>query len=147
MQSVKNVFDVLNRFNCKSEGTYSFLTGETMEYEAGYQVSFVRPEAFDQLNHQDWDDITNHYCTYLDSIAHIGVYGGTPEISFHCSPIEKALEVMEEYNQESIFNWEKKKQTPDNEDNWYIANQKFDEKRVLDYGQILNKIRRDNERV
>ena len=140
MQKVVNIFDVLRSYTVKEDGTYSLETGMSIEYDDGYQVSFVRPEAFVQLNNQDWDDLTNYYCAYFDSIAHIGVYSGSAEVSFRSIPIERAVHIMEEYNQESILDWEKKKEYPDLIENWFIININFDEKKVVDYGKILNAI-------
>lgn len=140
MQKVTNILDLIKSFSKKDDGTYDVTTGDNVEYSIGYQVSFVRPEAFTQLSFQDWDDLTNFFCTYLNSIAHIGVYSGCSEVSFHCIQIEMALKIMEEYNQESILDWKEKMTNPDSIENWLIINRNFDEKMEINYGKILSKI-------
>lgn len=140
MQKVTNILDLIKSFSKKDDGTYDVTTGNNVEYSIGYQVSFVRPEAFAQLSLQDWDDLTNLFCTYLNSVAHIGVYSGCSEVSFHCIPIEMALEIMEEYNQESILDWKEKMTNPDSIENWLIINRNFDEKMEINYEKILSKI-------
>ena len=70
MHKIENVFVKLMAFDCKEDGTYDFCTGESVSYESGYQVSFVRPEAFEQLHKEDWDTLTNYLCLYLESKAH-----------------------------------------------------------------------------
>lgn len=139
-QCVTNVLNLIETFKKQADGTYNITTKENVTYPNGYQVSFVRPEAFEQLSCQDWDDITNYFCTYLNSMAHIGVYCGEAEVSFHCISSEKAINTMVEYNQESILDWDKKNNNPDSPMSWFIMNNLFDEKRVIKYEKILKKI-------
>ena len=142
MQKIENVLAHIERFKNLGDGTYNMNTGEPVEYPIGYQVSFVRPEAFAQLNNQNWDTITNYLCGYLDSLAHIGVYCGEAEVSFHSVSKDKAVEIMERYNQESILDWEKKIAQPQPEFwmDWLIFNRLFDEKKVVNYDKILEEI-------
>ena len=142
MQKIENVLAQIERFKSFSDGTYNINTGEPVEYPIGYQVSFVRPEAFDQLSAQNWDTITNYLCEYLNSLAHMGVYCGGAEVSFHSISEEKAIETMERYNQESILDWEKKIAQPQPEFcmNWFIVNRIFDDKKVVNYDEILKEI-------
>ncbi len=140
MQTVDNVIGFIVKFKTFEDGTYDFTTGKIVEYFSGYQVSFVRPEAFKQLSHQDWDTITNYMCVYLDSIAHIGVYCGDAEVSFHSISNEKSIKIMEKYNQESILDWEKKQRFPEDVASWFIINRFFDNERVIDYDKILEEI-------
>lgn len=146
-KQVVNVFDAINEFQKKEDGTYNIITGEEMTYPDGYQVSFVRPEAFDQLSPKDWDNITNFYCKYFKSIAHIGVYDSSAEVSFHSLSIDKAVKTMREYNQESILDWEQKKKypNPDLFEHWFIINNSFDEKKVVKYEKILKEIQCNNK--
>ncbi len=134
------IFDILQQFKVKDDGTYNVNTGDAIEYDNGYQVTFVRPEAFEQLDKYDWEKITNYYCDYFKSDAHIGVYCGDAEVSFHSISLEKSIKVMEEFNQESILDWEQKMNNPENIQSWFIINRLFDESKVLDYEEIFNKI-------
>lgn len=139
-QKVANIFDSISSFKKKDDGTYDVTSGKDVNYNGGYQVTFVRPEAFEQLSAQDWDDMTNYFCNFFDSVAHIGVYDGSAEVSFHCSSIEKAERIMKEFNQESILDWSKKQKFPDQIDSWFIVNRNFDFDKVINYGEILTKI-------
>lgn len=140
MQTIQNVVDLIEKSKNLDDGTYDITTGEVINYSLGYQVSFVRPEAFHQLSRQDWDIITNYLCEYLDSLVHIGVYCGDAEVSFHSISKEKSLIIMEKYNQESILDWEKKQAFPELIENWFIINRFFDSERVVDYDEILKEI-------
>lgn len=139
-QRITNVLNLIETFKKKEDGTYNIITGEDVTYLDGYQISFVRPEAFKQLSRQDWDDITNHFCTYFDSVAHIGVYCSSAEVSFRCISFEKALNTMVEYNQESMLDWNKKNNNPNLPISWFIMNNSFDEEKVINYEKILNEI-------
>lgn len=139
MQKIVNVIGYIEKFKNFEDGTYNMYSGEAIEYSNGYQVSFVRPEAYIQLNSQKWDTLTNYMCEYLNSLAHIGVYYGDAEVSFRSVSQDKAFEVMEEYNQESILDWEKKAQNSD-PTSWFILNMSFKEERVNNYDKILGKI-------
>ena len=140
MQEIKNVVEYIEKYKNFDDGTYNIDTGETVGYNIGYQVSFVRPEAFTQLNNHKWDAITNHFCEYFDSLAHIGVYNGDAEVSFHSLSEDKAMEVMKRFNQESILDWKRKKEQPECSTNWFILNRLFDEKKVVNYDEILEEI-------
>ena len=140
MQFVSNVLDSLNSFNNKTDGTYSLITGELVEYTLGFQVSFVRPEAFEQLTRHQWDLLSNYFCVFLDSIVHIGVYCGGTEVSYHCIEKAKALITMEEFNQESILDWESKCNYPNDFSRWFILNRKYDEKMEVNYNEFLTAI-------
>ena len=140
MDKVTGVVDRLILFKGNHDGTYDYSTSKLIEYCNGYQVSFVRPEAFELLSKQQWDLITNYLCEYIGSGVNVGVYQGCAEISFHCIPKDKALEIMEKYNQESIMDWEKKKTYPDNAENWFIFNMAYDESKLVNYDEIIRKI-------
>lgn len=74
LRIVKDVLKSIESFKEKEDGTYDLETSTIVEYPTGYQVSFVRPEAFDQLSAENWDDLTSYCCTYLSSPPHIGVF-------------------------------------------------------------------------
>lgn len=139
-QKVKNVLNLINLFSGKPDGTYDISTGKEVTYTCGYQVSFVRPEAFQQLNSEEWDEITNCFSTYFDSAPNIGVYCNNAEVSFCCISRDKSEKAMEELNQESILDWKSKEENPDSIEKWFILNSKYDEKKVLNYGEIFKKV-------
>lgn len=140
MQKITNVLSALNDFKLAKDGTYELLTHQPVEYFSGYQVSFVRPEAFEQLTPVEWDILTTYYCEHLQSNVHIGVYDGSGEVSFHSADFSKAEEVMDEFNQESILNWEEKAMFPEEIIRWFIFNPNFDAKKVVNYHEILERI-------
>lgn len=140
VSTIEGILKQILEFKEYPDGTYSINTRAIIEYNEGYQVSFVRPEAFKQLSEKEWDILTDFYCNYFESIVHIGVYCGEAEVSFHSTLEEKALSVMEMFNQESILDWKRKKQNPDRVETWFIMNRLYSERKVLNYGEILEKI-------
>ncbi len=141
MREITNVLKTLNDFrNIKEDGTYEYQTGEAVEYSTGYQVSFVRPEAFTQLKDEEWDTLTSFCCNYLQSEPHIGVYGGEAEVSFHSLDLAKSEEIMRTFNQESIFDWQQKEKYPDDFTRCLIMNQNFDKDELVNYHEILKRI-------
>lgn len=140
MQHATNTLSILKNYRHKDDGTYDIESGKTVEYAFGYQVSFVRPEAFELLSDAGWDIISNYLSKYLNSNLHIGVYHGESEISFRSEREDKAVEIMEKFNQESMLNWALKKQHPETELDWFVFNRLYDEKRVLDYDEIIEAI-------
>lgn len=121
----------------KKDGTYRYQTGEAVEYPTGYQVSFVRPEAFEELNDEEWDILTSFCCDYLQSEPHIGVYDGEVEVSFHSFELEKSEDIMRKFNQESLLDWEQKSKYPEDFVRWLIMNQNYDENELVNYHEIL----------
>ena len=140
MQEIGNVWDALSNFVPSEDGTYELLTHRSVEYSSGYQVSFVRPEAIEQLSHEEWDILTSYCCGYTQSDAHIGVYAGSSEISFHCMDISKAEKMMYEFNQETILDWKEKETYPEDFIRWFIVNPNFDENKMVNYHEILERI-------
>lgn len=137
------IFDVkktIDAFKSVQDGTYEYRTREAVEYDTGYQVSFVRPEAFDRLDQKDWDSLITYCCEYLQSNAHIGVYNGSVEVSFHSMDRSKAEEIMVKFNQESILDWGKKAAYPTSITKWFIMNKDFNETGVVNYHEILKQI-------
>lgn len=140
MQGITNVLKTIIDFQSVEDGTYEYLTHEIIEYFSGYQVSFVRPEAFEQLSCDEWDTLTTYYCGYLQSKAHIGVYGGSVEISFHSIEFLKVEEIMKEFNQESILDWKERAEHPDDFTHWFIMNRNYDENKLVNYHEILERV-------
>jgi len=135
----------VRRYLRKKDGTYDSKTGLTVEYMYGFQVSFVRPEAFN-LSDDDWDIITAHIMEQTGSIEHIGVYGGVAETSFWCKDKTQAVELMQMFNQDSILDWGKKSLYPNNINEWFIENRNQTDREV-DYDTICKKIRKNNNRL
>lgn len=140
IQKNENIFKSIIGFQNKEDGTYDIRTGLVVEYSDGYQVSFVRPEAFKQLDAEKWDYLVNYYCRYLDSIVHIGVYDSGKEVSFRSLDRDKAEDVMKIYNQESILDWNEKSSYPDEPSRWFITNKLFDVNVVINYDKIIRDI-------
>lgn len=140
MQKITNVLDALNDFKSEKDGTYELTTHHPVDYFSGYQVSFVRPEAFNQLAHAEWDIFTAYFCEYFQSRAHIGVYDGSAEVSFLSMELSKAEGVMHAFNQESILNWKEKAAFPEEVIRWFIFNPEFDADKVVNYHEILERI-------
>lgn len=135
----------VDEYNIKEDGTYS-ITGELIEYKDGYQFSFVRPEAFEQLDDDKWDILTEYIIKQTGSIEHIGVYCHNAETSFWTSDREQALYYAEMFNQESVWNW-KAKFKGEPIEKVYIVNEHYDESREVDYDRIIKTILRDTETV
>jgi len=134
------------QFASKKDDTYDPETGEPAEYPDGYQGSFVRPNAFDKLSDDEWDEISNYLAEKYDSKEHIGVYDGTAETSFHIKNLDDAEELMYTFNQDNILDWAKK-HLAGNPD-WEIAKQAYimnetpeEERTEVDYDEVLRRIR------
>lgn len=138
--NIMNILQRVKTFTLSQDGTYSIETEKLVEYEDGFQVSFVRDEAFTELSEDGWDTITRYLCGYLDSIAHIGVYGSEPEVSFHTMNKSRGESVMKTYNQESMLDWEMKKIYPTMQEYWFIYNRFFDKEKKVNYEKILKSI-------
>ena len=137
---IKGAKQRVAQFASKSDGTYDAETGEPIDYPDGYQVSFVRPNAFDQLSDEQWDELSSYIAEKYGSKEHIGVYDGNAETSFRITNLEDAKELMYIFNQDSILNWEKKHllDTPD----WlqaYVWN--YSDRKEVNYDEVLRRIR------
>ncbi len=92
-----------------SDGTYDLATGNPVQYDSGYQVSF-QEETTERKGHGAYID-NDEYDRRVEALAKelgakpdLGKFG-EPEISFHVDSLEKALEVARRHNQESVFDW------------------------------------------
>jgi len=133
------------QFASKEDGTYDAETGEPIDYRDGFQVSFVRPEAFDKLTDEQWDELSNHLAEKYGSKEHIGVYGGVAETSFRVNSLEDARELMYDFNQESILIWENKHLIGTDEDyKAFIVNPRFNENLEVNYERVMRKIRENS---
>lgn len=93
----------------KEDGTYDLDTGEPVSFDEGYQVSF-QEETTEREGHSAYKD-TDEYDRLVIALSkesnaqpNLAKFG-EPELSFHVSSLEKALEVARRHNQESIFDW------------------------------------------
>ena len=95
----------LTSFKSKDDGTYSLETGRAVSYDDGYQVSFQ--QSSDNYTDEEFDKKVEELINRTGSEAHVGVFGGEPEISFHVRDIKAAMQIAVEYNQHSIWNWKR----------------------------------------
>lgn len=124
----------------KTTGTYDLDTGRPVNFDKGYQVTFVRPEA-ERLSDEDYDKWATYCAKKTGSKAYAGVWDGGGEVSFHCASRKEAIRLMHLFNQDSILDWQKKKKYPDPKD-WrkiYIWNRTQSTEEV-DYERLAKEI-------
>lgn len=90
----------------KQDGTYSIKTGKAISFTKGYQVSFETTETY-KLTNNEYNQIIKRLEKLLNTSACVGVYCGSVEISFHTDSKKIALLIAREFNQYSIWHWEK----------------------------------------
>lgn len=129
----------VKEFKLRQDGTYLAETGQIVNYDFGYQFSFVRPEAFKQLNDKKWDLLTEYLKEATGSQEYIGVYGGQAETSFFTDSLEVALKYASQFNQETVLDWKALSENrPWTE--YYIQNPTYNEETEVDYDKIVKKI-------
>lgn len=136
----------VEKFKTLKDGTYSAKTGQAVSYAYGFQFSFVRDEAFSQLNDESWDFLTEYLVKETGSEEYIGVYGGKAETSFFTKEKEIALQYATIFNQESILDW----QALANGKSWeeyYILSPTYNESAKVDYVKIINEILQHEKKV
>ena len=124
--------------NDSEPATYDALTGKKYQPKDGYQVSFVRQEAFRLLSDDDWDILTAHIMQETGSREYVGVtpqWGG--ETSFHCKDIKQAMKVAIMFNQESVLDW---CALARKDDIIFKRNEFFNENKEVDYDAIIKRI-------
>lgn len=144
---VKGAKERVKNFQVKEAGaTYSAKTGQAVHYTIGYQFSFVRDEAFIQLDDEKWDILTEYLMDKVGSEEYIGVYEGGAETSFYTNSLEKALHYAGVFNQKTILNWkalsEGKSSTV-----YYIQNPTYNDSAKVNYVKIIKKILRDGKEI
>ena len=87
------------------DGTYDISTKKTKEFPNGYQFTFC--QIGDNYSDKEYQEKVNE-CLRLssDGKTYAGKFESTPEISFHCSDKQKAIEYAKANNQKSIWDWE-----------------------------------------
>ena len=95
----------LASFKNKDDGTYSLETGKPISHDDGYQVSFQ--QSSDNYTDDEFNKKVEEMINHTNLEAHVGVFGGEPEISFHVKDIKEAMKIAIEYNQHSIWDWKR----------------------------------------
>lgn len=110
----------------KEDGTYSFRDGKLVKenLKSGYQVSFFRPEITDENIQSFLKKIGNKL-----GPAYLGLFEGSPEISYCIKDKDKAMEFAQAFNQYSIW---------DNKEGKEIRNDKYNESARIDYNAALS---------
>lgn len=100
----KEYRDKLNKISDKSipDGTYDVDTGKAVDFKGeGYNVSFEQSGV--KLTNDEYYDRIEECRNKCDGKVYAGKFGGDPEISFYTKDKKVALELMEKYNQHSIW--------------------------------------------
>lgn len=84
----------------KEDGTYDLISGEKLNHETGYQVSFERPN-----QSQEVQEKALALFTALAPL-NIGVWQGSEEISIRVDNLALALALARLYDQDAIWDWE-----------------------------------------
>ena len=110
----------------KEDGTYSFRDGRLVKenLKSGYQVSFFRPEITDE----NIQNILKNIGSKLGP-AYLGLYEGSPEISYSFKDQDEAMKFAQAFNQYSIW---------DNKEGKEIRNDKYNESAKVDYNVALD---------
>ena len=124
--STKLNLRTLRALKDKEDGTYSFRDGRLVKenLKSGYQVSFFRPEITDENIQSALKKFGNKL-----GPAYLGLFEGSPEISYSFKDKDKAMEFAQAFNQYSIW---------DNKEGKQILNDKYNERAKVDYNNALN---------
>ena len=117
----------------KEDGTYSFRNGKLVKenLKSGYQVSFFRPEITDE----NIQSALKKFGSKLGP-AYLGLFEGSPEISYCFKDKDKAMEFAQAFNQYSIW---------DNKEGKEIRNDKYNESARVDYNVALSNFTKARE--
>lgn len=108
----RNIMKTVTGHAGKPDGTYDIHTGETISYKKGYAFSFHQNEpdengnfksVYGRYTEAEYDRIANELAEKYDLPINIGVYDGSPEVSFYSTDLNIAMSVAEKYNQQSIY--------------------------------------------
>ena len=124
--SMKPDLRTMRALKVKEDGTYSFRDGRLVKenLKSGYQVSFFRPEITDE----NIQSVLKKIGSKLGP-AYLGLYEGSPEISYCFKDKDKAMEFAQAFNQYSIW---------DNKKGEQIRNDKYNESATVDYNVALS---------
>lgn len=109
-------------------GTYDYQTRKPVDLTDGYMVSFHQNEPDEEGHYKshygrytddEYDKLVQELVSEYQASVYIGVYDEEPEISFLIHSIDKAVEIMEKFNQKSIW---------DNKNGREIINLSYDKK-------------------
>ncbi|MBR0188992.1 MAG: hypothetical protein IJQ23_01245 [Clostridia bacterium] len=101
---LKHLLSLLEDFNSLQDGTYDLITKKPINFRTGYQVTFHCSDM--EYTEEEYADLTKKFCDLTGSPIFIGVYG-KPEVSFYTKDMILALRLAKEYNQKSIWDWER----------------------------------------
>lgn len=90
------------------DGTFDLETGKPVEYDKGFQVAFqtTASEKDGGMSDEEYDRIVDDVVKQTGAKPELGCFE-VPEISFHFEDRLQALQMMEKFNQHSIWNWGK----------------------------------------
>lgn len=108
--------EILEAYKNYEDGTYVFTTGSEVNFDKGYQVSFMD-------NNIDYSKIDleffvnkgimpfiEHVYNLEDKNVYAGVWRGHAELSFHFKNIVLAMDFGRAFNQIAIWDWENGKE-------------------------------------
>ena len=124
--SMKLDLQTMRALKGKEDGTYSFRNGKLVKenLKSGYQVSFFRPEITDE----NIQSALKKFGSELGP-AYLGLFEGSPEISYCFKDKDKAMEFAKAFNQYSIW---------DNKEGKEILNDKYNESAKVNYNVALD---------
>lgn len=95
------------------DGTYDFETGEAVSFvgQKKWQVSFQTTASEDKnsneyLTDDEYDSLVDRLSKETGSKPYLGKFEAL-EISFACDTEQQALDIAREFNQMSVWNWER----------------------------------------
>lgn len=105
VSTIKGCKRKLSAFKGKDEGTYDLETGESVNYESGYQVSFQQTS--DNYTEDQFDEKVAELARRTGTNADAGIFDDNPEVSFHVENLKQSMEIAVEYNQHSVWDWKR----------------------------------------
>ena len=113
VKKFKGILDKVKNFTADGDGTFSATTGEKLDLDDGYCVTFHQNYtlddkfgAYDDESYAQMCAIAKHALGSDD--VYIGYYGN-PEVSFKAKDYKSAMDFAMKHNQKSIFNNKTKK--------------------------------------
>lgn len=109
------VLNKIKRFNRthdpEDEGTFSAITGERINSDTGYWVTFHQNQSLEMPYKAYNSQIYGIMCAIAmretgSKDVYIGFFGGNAEVSFYCEDSERAMKFASEQNQHSYYDVE-----------------------------------------